>query len=84
MITGCTMKASGDISGGSDLQLVMLNTTPSLSWNPYYNGWDRNATGSAGGVGIHHPSGDAKKISTYTGTPGTGTWSGGATKHTGL
>jgi len=79
MITGCTMKASGDISGGSDLQLVMLNTTPSLSWNPYYNGWDRNATGSAGGVGIHHPSGDAKKISTYTGTPGTGTWSGGAT-----
>ncbi len=79
MITGCSMKAGGNIAGGSDMLLVLLNSTPPLSWNPYYNGWDRNATGSAGGVGIHHPSGDAKKISTYTVTPGTGTWTGGAT-----
>ena len=78
MITGCSMRAGGNISGGSDMLLVLLNSNPPLSWNPYFNGWDRNATGSAGGVGIHHPAGDAKKISTYTVTPGTGTWTGGA------
>ncbi len=77
VITGCTYKAGGGISGGSDFQLVLLSSSPSLSWNPYYNGWSRSTTASPSGVGIHHPSGDAKKISTYTQTLGTGTWSGG-------
>ena len=66
--TGCVLKAKGLISGGSDFQLVQLNSAPPQAWNPYYNGWDRNTTPATGGVGIHHPSGDAKKISTYTGT----------------
>jgi len=66
MITGCQMKAMGSMSGGSDFQLVLLNQTPPLSWNPYYNGWSRSTTPSTSGVSIHHPSGDAKKISTYT------------------
>ncbi|MCX7861506.1 MAG: PKD domain-containing protein [Bacteroidales bacterium] len=79
MITGCSMKAGGDIAGGSDMQLLLLNSNPPLSWNPYFNGWDRNTTITAGGVGIHHPAGDAKKISTYTVTPTSGTWTGGAT-----
>ncbi|MCX7697420.1 MAG: choice-of-anchor J domain-containing protein, partial [Bacteroidales bacterium] len=77
VITGCTHRAGGDINGGSDFLLVELSSQPPLSWNPYYNGWDRNTTATAGGVGIHHPAGDAKKISTYTVTPGTGTWTGG-------
>ena len=77
VITGCTYKAGGDIYGGSDFQLLLLNSSPSLSWNPYYNGWSRSTTASPSGVSIHHPSGDAKKISTYTQTLGTGTWSGG-------
>lgn len=66
LITGCTLKAKGLISGGSDFQLVELSSTPVQAWNPYYNGWSRSTTGSASGVSIHHPSGDAKKISTYT------------------
>ena len=65
---GCVLKSKGLISGGSDFQLVQLNSAPPQAWNPYYNGWDRNTTPATGGVGIHHPSGDAKKISTYTGT----------------
>ena len=48
-----------------------------MSWNPYYNGWDKSGTASSSGVGIHHPAGDAKKISTYTTTLGTGTWPNG-------
>ncbi|MGB4096027.1 MAG: choice-of-anchor J domain-containing protein, partial [Bacteroidales bacterium] len=77
VITGCTYKAGGDMNGGSDFQLLLLSSAPSLSWNPYYNGWSRSTTASPSGVSIHHPSGDAKKISTYTQTLGTGTWSGG-------
>ncbi len=64
-ITGCTRVAEGDISGGSDFFLLKLSSTPGESYSPYYNGWDNTETASATGVGIHHPSGDIKKISTY-------------------
>ncbi|HBG70006.1 MAG TPA: hypothetical protein DHV29_02935 [Bacteroidales bacterium] len=74
MITGCIKRAEGDISGGTDMQLVELNSTPSLAWNPYYNGWDRSGATTTGGVSIHHPAGDAKKISTFTGTTTSATW----------
>jgi hypothetical protein len=35
----------------------------------YYLGWDRTGNPGTGGVGIHHPGGDVKKVSTYTMTP---------------
>ncbi|MBS4014378.1 MAG: T9SS type A sorting domain-containing protein [Bacteroidetes bacterium] len=66
MLTGASLKALGLLNGGSDFQLLTLNSSPSSSWNPYFNGWSRSSTGSSSGVSIHHPSGDAKKISTYT------------------
>ncbi|NLL29096.1 MAG: PKD domain-containing protein, partial [Bacteroidales bacterium] len=78
MLTGCVKRAEGSISGGTDMQLVELNSTPPLAWNPYYNGWDKSNSATTGGVGIHHPSGDAKKISTFTATTTHATWSGGA------
>jgi PKD repeat protein len=78
-ITGCSVKATSNITGGSDLQLVQLNSSPSTSWNIYYNGWSRATTAATGGVSIHHPAGDIKKISTFTGTLTTSTWSGGQT-----
>jgi len=65
-ITGCTVKTTSNIDGGSDLQLLELNSTPSESWNPFYNGWNRSTTASTSGAGIHHPAGDIKKISTYS------------------
>jgi len=37
-------------------------------FTPYYLGWDRGSPIS-GGVGIHHPQGDVKKISTYAMVP---------------
>ncbi len=76
-ITGCTLKASSPINGGSDFCLVLLNSAPTISFKPYYNGWNHNNTAPTSGVGIHHPAGDIKKISTYTATLGTGTWNDG-------
>jgi PKD repeat protein len=64
-IIGATRIAEGNISGGSDFFLLQLESTPDGTFSPYYNGWDNSGTASANGVGIHHPSGDIKKISTY-------------------
>jgi len=75
-ITGCTVKSTSDINGGSDLQLLELNSTPTEAQNPYYNGWDRGTTACTGGVGIHHPDGDIKKISTFSETLTSYTYNG--------
>ncbi len=71
--TGCTIISTSDANGGSDLQLVKLNSQPLESWNLYFNGWDRSTEGCTGGAGIHHPQGDIKKISTFTETVSTTT-----------
>lgn len=63
---------------GSDFYLVELNSQPPVSYNVYYAGWDRSNTGSPSGVGIHHPAGSAKKISTYGTTLTSTTYNGGA------
>jgi lysyl endopeptidase len=90
-ITGCVRLAdSNDNVGGnitrSDFLLIQLGTlaneattiatlkTP--AFNAYWNGWDANTTAAASGVGIHHPAGDLKKISTFTAAPTSTTYSG--------
>lgn len=68
-LTGCTLKAHdtyGSNNHGSDFYLVQLGSTIPSSWSLYYNGWDRSGNVVTGGVGIHHPQGDIKKISTFT------------------
>ncbi len=69
-VTGATLKAeaANNIGTTSDMLLLELNQAVPSSYNPYYNGWTRSTTASTSGVGIHHPSGDIKKISTYTST----------------
>ncbi len=49
----------------SDFLLVKLLSNVPLLYKPYYNGWDISEISSPSGVGIHHPEGDVKKISTY-------------------
>ncbi len=66
MIYGADMLALGELEGGSDFRLLELHATPPPHWRPYWNGWDRTGDGSSSGVGIHHPRGDVKKISTYS------------------
>lgn len=58
--------AQGSNFGGSDFLLVEVEDEISSNWDVYYAGWDASGSGSGSGVGIHHPSGDVKKISTYT------------------
>ncbi len=90
-ITGCVRLAdSNDNSNGnilkSDFLLVQLGTLAneattittlkSAAFNAYWNGWDANNTAAASGVGIHHPAGDIKKISTFSSTVTSTTYSG--------
>ena len=68
-ITGSTRLAYSNDGGGnsgSDFLLTEIDSDIPESINAYYNGWNAVNTSSSGGVGIHHPSGDYKKISTYT------------------
>ncbi len=68
-MTGCQLKANDPsfADAGSDFYLVEFNNTIPVSYDVFYNGWNRtNSADDAGsGVGIHHPAGDIKKISTY-------------------
>ena len=88
-ITGCIRIAdSGDNGGdsGSDFLLVKLgsstneatiiNNLKSANFSAYWNGWNANTTATTGGVGIHHPAGDIKKISTFSGTSVSAAWNG--------
>ncbi|MFN4081875.1 MAG: T9SS type A sorting domain-containing protein [Saprospiraceae bacterium] len=54
----------------SDFALLRLTEDPWLDagLSLLYNGWSTDTPG-AGGAGIHHPSGDVKKISLYQQTP---------------
>lgn len=87
-ITGCVRLANSNDNGGdsgSDFLLVQLGslanqattvtTLKSANFNAYWNGWDANNTSVTSAVGIHHPAGDIKKISTSGSTSST-SWGG--------
>lgn len=65
---GATVIANNE---ASDFALLRLAEDPrnKRGVTPYYLGWDRSGYPGTGGVGIHHPSGDVKKISTHNITP---------------
>ncbi|MEC8663434.1 MAG: MopE-related protein [Bacteroidota bacterium] len=48
--------------GGSDVALIELSSTPPVAWGVEYAGWDASSANHSSAVGIHHPSGDVKKI----------------------
>jgi hypothetical protein len=87
-MAGCSRLASAGGSGGSisgaDFFLVMLDDSVPPQYNPYFNGWTRENIASPSGVGIHHPAGDIKKISTYTTPTYTTQWGGTQGTHWGL
>ena len=59
-ISGATLLAN---SGGSDVALLRLNSTPPANYNVYYTGWDKSGVFPTNQTAIHHPDGDIKKIS---------------------
>jgi lysyl endopeptidase len=88
-ITGCVRKADSADNGGdtgSDFLLVQLGSAAneaatitslkSTNFNAYWNGWNANNTATTGGTGIHHPAGDIKKISTFSGSTISNSWGG--------
>lgn len=76
-LNGAVKLAESSVSGGSDFVLMKLNEDVPLEYQPYFNGWDISETIENEGVGIHHPSGDIKKISTYNQALSTTTITGG-------
>ncbi len=77
-MTGCSLKSNSGNAGDSDSDfwLVELDAAIPQFYNPYFAGWDRSGNASQNGVGIHHPSGDLKKISTYNSLISSGSWGG--------
>jgi PKD repeat protein len=66
-----TMNVKGLVSKGTFSDYALLELTGSIpdSYRVTYAGWDRSPTATPSSVfGIHHPSGDVKKIS-FAGTP---------------
>ena len=58
----------------TDFALLELTESPiNQNYPVYFNGWSRTKTPIKGGVCIHHPEGDIKKISTYDIIPFTST-----------
>ncbi len=67
--TGCQLRAHDPsfADAGSDFYLVELNNSIPASFDVFFNGWNRTDSpeDAGSGVGVHHPAGDIKKISTY-------------------
>ena len=57
---GSTFVANNE---SSDFALLLLNQTPNAAYDIQYTGWDRSDTAFDAAIGIHHPSGHAKRIS---------------------
>ena len=82
--SGSTGPTNNSISGGtlllnngaSDVALIELSATPPASWGVEYAGWDASSANHSSAVGIHHPSGDVKKICFEDDAPYTSTAAG--------
>ncbi|MFM8963642.1 MAG: PKD domain-containing protein, partial [Sphingomonadales bacterium] len=93
-ITGCLRiadAADGGGNSGSDFLLVKLGNAnnestvitnlKSANFNAYWNGWNACPTPTTGGASIHHPSGDIKKISTFSGNTVSTQWGSATGSH---
>jgi len=69
-IRGKSLLSSTRANTDTDFALFELVNKPPSSYKVYYSGFDIGGAVPTSGVGIHHPSGDDKKISRYT-TPAT-------------
>ena len=68
--SGATLIANNSTT---DFALFELTESPvDSNVDVFFNGWDRTTNPTQGGVGIHHPSGDFKKIATHSITPSQG------------
>ena len=73
-VVGAQLLVELPVEGSSDGALLRLNSSIPPDYDIYYNGWDRRNVAATSGVGIHHPKGNIKKISTFTSTVTTYQW----------
>ncbi len=69
---GATVVANPEVANAaasSDFALLELTTNPGDFYDVYFAGFDASGDPGNGGVGIHHPGGDAKKIATHSTVP---------------
>jgi hypothetical protein len=60
---GATILASGGVADFALLEIDNMTLADAQNWNLFYAGWDNSdAQTVSEAVGIHHPSGDVKKI----------------------
>lgn len=52
----------------SDFALLLVKEKIPDTYNVFLAGWDQRPVAPINAVGIHHPSGDVKKVSTFVGT----------------
>jgi len=65
----------------SDFGLLQLFDPVPPSFNAYFSGWDATGAIPQGGVGIHHPTGDIKKISFENSPLTSDDYNGGVNTH---
>lgn len=59
-VSGCVMLVS---NSATDMAFLELDNVPPDTYEVFYSGWDRSGATPDTVCGIHHPSGDIKKIS---------------------
>ncbi|MDD3876588.1 MAG: T9SS type A sorting domain-containing protein [Bacteroidales bacterium] len=77
-VQGSTIRAKG---ADSDFALLELSSTPPPNYNVFYAGWSAIDIASDSCVGIHHPSGDIKKITFDYDTVTSSAYSGAGNDH---
>lgn len=65
-IAGLAVRAGTSGTTVTDYTLFELASKPPSSFGAYYDGWDIRGNVPPSGAVMHHPSGDDKKISTYS------------------
>lgn len=65
----------------SDFALLLVKEKIPDTYNVFLAGWDQKNTQPNNGIGIHHPSGDVKKISTYVGPLTSTSWTEAPAKY---
>ncbi len=70
VVTGATVLAN---YASSDFTLLQMSGPPPESFAAYFNGWSRDTLPATNTIAIHHPRGDAKKITRDDQAPFNGT-----------
>jgi lysyl endopeptidase len=71
-------------NAGSDFSLCKMSAVPPASFQVFYAGWSALNVASDSVCGIHHPSGDIKKISLSKNPSSTAVWNGASVWKTGI